>query len=140
MTAPRTTAPRRQVVSNEGALYRIFIRQLIAPRPGGGHVVLDIDADARALSDPRGDRYKFVVCYDSIVKAAKARIAADSGGPIAPLAEEIANRCLDDPRVMKATVRARQVDQAGRTRGGGVEIRLERPPESISARQRAAHG
>lgn len=94
--------------AERGAVYRIFIRDLeVAWTAGGSETGLMVGIDVVSDRPPRldADRYRYVVCYDTIVKATKALAADPAVDTLQSLADAIGAQCLRDARVRAAAVR-----------------------------------
>lgn len=135
MTQPTTVRPLRP----HGAKQRfrlVFIRDLVIPwligvhrHEHGGKQRVRINVELKVAEDDRpiDDALSNVVCYEALVEG--IRLLADSGhvNLVETLAERIAEQCLADGRVGKATVRVEKLDVFDDAASVGVEIERENP-------------
>ncbi len=111
---------------------RIFVRDLVVAMEVGAYdhelgrtqrVGVSVEADLRSLGRPvreMGD----VVSYDLIADAVRAVAAGGHVAFVETIAEDIAERVLDHPRVLSVQVRVEKLDLGPRAMG--VEIWRER--------------
>jgi dihydroneopterin aldolase len=128
-----TTAgtPLAPAARPEPRLYRIFVRDLVAPWNIGIYeheqdqpqrVRFNIDLSVREAEKFDADKYKQVVCYAEIVEG--VRRLADDGhvNLVETLASRVADLCLSDPRVATVTVRTEKLDAIEDVASVGIEI------------------
>ena len=68
------------------------------------------------------DRLAEVVCYEDVVVSIRKIVATGHINLVETLAELIADRCLEDPRVKKVKVRVEKMDVFADATSVGVEI------------------
>jgi dihydroneopterin aldolase len=73
------------------------------------------------------DRLDSVVNYDRIVRAVREVVAAGHVRLIETLAERIAGRCFEDPRVRRCRVQVEKLDVFPDAASVGVEIERQNP-------------
>ena len=117
IVAPKFLQPRH---------YSVFIRDLKLPRGSMNDVLtLSVELKVDIPPDLLADRYRFVVCYDRVVKGAKA-FAHDEGiDDLLQLGERIAQHCLEDERVCVVSIALTVVDERN-TGTGGIELHRAR--------------
>ena len=84
------------------AYYKVFVRDLQLKWRGDHHLDLLLMSLEIAVDLPvnlTADRYKFVVCYDRIIKGAKVLAEISENNSLQYLAEQISEHCLEDKRV-----------------------------------------
>jgi dihydroneopterin aldolase len=109
---------------------KIFVRDLVLPVEIGaysfehGHpqkVRFDVTADVlRVTSNPEDMRHVF--SYDIIMDGIRAIVARGHVQLSEALAEQVAQHVLEDPRVMRVTVRVEKLELGA----GGVGVEIER--------------
>lgn len=119
------------LANRDQRLYHVFVRDLVLECLIGIHahektnpqrVQLNIDV---AVAEPEGrfdDRYETIVDYEKITNAIKALLDRGHVGLVETLAEDIAEVCLEDPRVASARVRVEKIDVMPEAGSVGVEI------------------
>lgn len=128
-------APEQRADAHRGWRH-MFVRDLELGAKIGVHtherrdtqpVRINVDLSV-AESGPIGDDLANVVCYEEIVEAIKAIIAAGHINLVETLAERIAEACLVEARVMAARVRVEKLDVIAEAASVGVEIeRIKQP-------------
>lgn len=115
---------------------RLFVRDLIVEAEIGVHahetgrrqrVRLNLDLDVDETGSPASDDIGSVVSYEPLVEAARALAAAGHVNLVETLAERLAARCLQDPRVRLARVRVEKLDVFPDAAAVGVEIERGQP-------------
>ena len=108
------------------AQYSVFIRDLELPCGAiNGILTLSVDLKVDVPPDLLADRYRFVVCYDRVVKGAKASANDGEIVDLLQLGERIAQHCLDDERVCEVSIALKPLDERGRGTGG-IELHRTR--------------
>ena len=74
----------------------------------------------------RSDQLNDVVCYEDIVEGIKSIIAAGHVNLVETLAENIADMCLGDARVLRCRVRVEKLQVIAEAASVGVEIERRR--------------
>lgn len=116
------------------AQYTVFVRDLELPRgPVGGPLSLSVELKVDVPPDIHADRYKYVVCYDRIVKGAKAFAESEGAADLMLLGERIAQHCFDDERVGEVRISLTPVRGLN---GGTSGIELRRARLKTAARDR----
>ena len=108
------------------AQYSVFIRDLELPCGAiNGILALSVDLKVDVPPDLLADRYRFIVCYDRVVKGAKASANDEEIVDLLQLGERIAQHCLDDERVCEVSIALKPLDERGRGTGG-IELHRTR--------------
>lgn len=111
--------------------YRILVRDLVLPWRIGvwrheegrqQRVRLNLDLQVAERADPAVDEYRDVLCYESIVDGIRSLSANGHVKLAETLAHRVADMCLNDPRVLRATVRVEKLDAIEDAASVGVEI------------------
>ncbi len=111
--------------------YSVFIRDLKLPCSSMNDVLtLSVGLKVDVPPDLLADRYRFVVCYDRVVQAAKAFADDEEIANLLQLGERIAQRCLDDKRVCEVSIALTPVDEHG-SGTGGIELHRARLGNAI---------
>ena len=106
--------------------YSVFIRDLKLPRSSMNDVLtLSVELKVDVPPDLLADRYRFVVCYDRVVKGAKAFADDEEIADRLQLGERIAQHCLDDERVCEVNIVLTPIDERG-SGTGGIELHRTR--------------
>lgn len=109
---------------------RVFGRHGVhaAEREVGGHFVVDVAAELDLAEAGRTDRLEATLDYGPLVRDVRRIVAEESYALIEALAERIAARVLEDPRVAAATVRVtkERLPIDAEIEGVAVEIRRRR--------------
>ena len=120
---------------SSGPTRRLFVRDLTLLAQIGvwrqehgrrQRVRISIDLEVEDTPNP-DDRLDGTVNYDGIVGAAREIAAAGHVRLIETLAERIAGRCFEDPRVRRCRVRVEKLDVFPDAASVGVEIERQRP-------------
>lgn len=82
----------------------VYEHEKLAPQ----RVRLNLDLEVAEAS--RDDELRNVVCYDKIVQAVRRLVGAGHIQLVETLGERIADLCLADPRVRRATVTVEKLD------------------------------
>lgn len=118
------------------ALRRVFVRDLELMASVGVYELekryeqrLIISVDLLVLDDydGRSDNLSAVLDYGSVVSGIRTIVESGHTNLLETLAERIAQRCLSDPRVMRAVVRLEKPDIVPGCRTVGIEIVRDRP-------------
>ncbi|MDP6602931.1 MAG: dihydroneopterin aldolase [Rhodospirillales bacterium] len=110
---------------------RMFVRDLVLPCSIGVHrherdapqtirINLDLAVEDDDVLDD--DDLANVVSYEDVVEGVRAVVGHGHVNLIETLAERIAERCLEDPRVPWARVRVEKLDVLPNVRSAGIEI------------------
>ena len=83
---------------------------------------LNIDLSVDESVEAHDDDLSTVVCYEAVVRGARAIVAAGHIHLVETLAEKIADMCLTDRRVIGARVRVEKLEAVPDTASVGVEI------------------
>ena len=114
---------------------RIFVRGLVLPIAIGVYdeeqgitqkVRFTIEASVAGGVSPKGDHIDEVPSYDDLVGAVKSVVAAGHINLVETLAARIAERCLDDKRIVSVLVRVEKLERG--PEAVGVEIVRPRVP------------
>jgi dihydroneopterin aldolase len=126
----KTLYPVHQQVA-QPAVRRVFVKDLVLAALIGVHrhekdgrqrVRINLDMDVVENEEPIQDRLADVVCYEDVVTAIRAIVAAGHINLVESLAELVADRCLKDRRVKKVRVRVEKLDVFADASSVGVEI------------------
>ena len=111
--------------------YRIFVKDLVLSGLIGIHpheqdqpqrIRFNVDLLVEDNCDAAGDDIANVVSYENIISGIKTLLARGHVGLVETLAEEIANMCLDDERIMVVRARVEKLDVFDEAASVGVEI------------------
>ncbi|KAB2940494.1 MAG: dihydroneopterin aldolase [Hyphomicrobium sp.] len=126
---------KQSITRRDGVvLDRIFVRGLVLPIAIGAYdeergitqkVGFTIEASVGAGVSPKGDDLNEVPSYDDLVGAVKTVVAAGHINLVETLAARIADRCLDDKRIVSVLVRVEKLERG--PDAVGVEIVRPRP-------------
>ena len=116
------------------ALVRILISDLVLLASLGVHphehrkqqrvrINVELLAHENRMSN---DELNDVVCYESIVDSIKAIVGSGHVNLVETLAAQIADSCLEDPRVVAAKVRVEKPDAIREAAMVGIEIERKR--------------
>ena len=107
----------------------VFVRDLELGAKIGVHTFermttqpVRINVDLFVLESGSSDQLDDVVCYEDIVDGIKKIIADGHVNLVETLAENIAQMCLVDPRVMKCRIRVEKLKIIAEAASVGVEI------------------
>ena len=113
------------------AVMQIFIRDLSLPMLLGiyphekttpQNVTFNIELAVRELSHEAPSQIEDVVCYEKIVNKIKTLVAARHFDFVETLADQVAQLCLANQRVVSVRVRVEKNDAIDEAAGVGVEI------------------
>jgi dihydroneopterin aldolase len=113
-------------------LQRVFVRGLRVDAAIGVHaheqgrtqpLIIDVELDAELQLD---GRLGSTINYESIVGAARDIVAAGHLDLVETFAQRLAAACLEDPRVVRARVRAEKTEAFTEAAAAGFELILER--------------
>jgi len=130
MTTSRALFPIQQTQPAD-TTRQVFIKGLILPALIGVHrhekdgrqrVRINLDMDVVEANGLTQDRLAEVVCYEDVVVSIRKIVATGHINLVETLAELIADRCLEDPRVKKVKVRVEKIDVFADATSVGVEI------------------
>lgn len=119
----------------DGRVYRMFIKDLVLSCSIGAYpderlrpqrVRFNVDLHVRASVGPLGDDLDNVVSYDTITEGIRRLIGNGHINLVETLAEQIADMCLADPRVVAVAVRVEKLDVEPAAAGVGIEIERRR--------------
>lgn len=147
LRAKGRNAPMKELLAGwtAAAARRVFVRDFTLAASIGVHphereapqpivVSLDLQVDAEPADaapgdarfspperadDPAGDQ---VVCYESLTNMVTELVGGGHIDYVETLAERIAERCLEDPRVLEALVRVEKPNAIAAAASAGVEI------------------
>ncbi|WP_259782944.1 dihydroneopterin aldolase [Aestuariispira ectoiniformans] len=126
---PTSDSRKPQAVSDR--LYRILVRDLDVAWSIGvfDHeyervqiVRINLELQAREMSDPNCDDYTQVVCYADISERIRVLAAEGHIRLVETLAHKIGLLCLEDPRVQEAVVRVEKPEALKNAQTVGVEV------------------
>ena len=130
-----TSLPEAAAEAASETLYRISVRDLEVAWSIGVYdhehsrmqrILINLDIEARALIDWEADNYDAVPCYASI--AERIQHLAEQGHVelVETLASRIADICLEDHRIMTATVRVEKPEALTNAAAVGVQLTRSR--------------
>jgi dihydroneopterin aldolase len=111
--------------------WRIFVRDLELPcligvhlheRDGRQRVRINLELDVAGEPAALGDRLANAVNYETIVGRVRRIVGAGHVNLVETLAEQIAQMCLEDRRVQRASVRVEKLDVFADAASVGVEV------------------
>jgi dihydroneopterin aldolase len=116
------------------SLVRILISDLVLlanlgvhPHEQGRQQRVRINVELMAHENrSANDQLQDVVCYESIVDSIKAIVASGHVNLVETLAAQIADSCLEDPRIVSAKVRVEKPDAIREAAMVGIEIERKR--------------
>lgn len=132
MTAPMTASDREAVGED---LYRIFVKDLVLTCSIGAYpeerlkpqrVRFNVDLRARASAGPIDDNLANVFSYDTVTAGIRRLVAGGHINLVETLAEQIAEHCLADPRIVEVRVSVEKLDIEPAAAGVGIEIERRR--------------
>lgn len=100
------------------ALIGVYGHEKGKPQPIRVNVDLTVDETTQDVSDS----LKNVVDYEKVVQAIRAIVARGHVNLVETLAEQIAESCLNDPRVLVARIRVEKLKAIEGAKSVGVEI------------------
>ena len=89
-------------------------------------IVVSVELDVRDHYDGQSDRIGDIYDYDEAIGAVKRIVTAGHTNLLETLAERIADACLQNPVVMRLTVRIEKPDILPECRAVGIEITRSR--------------
>ena len=109
---------------------RVIVRGLVLPAQIGVYanekgsaqtvrIDLDLEVDPEAIIH---DELGAVVSYDDLIAGIRKLLADGHIHLVETLAERIADQCLDDPRVSRASVRVEKPEAVAEADGVGAEV------------------
>ena len=122
---------RTRAKAPSGTAWRIFVRDLELQcligvhrheRDGRQRVRINLELDVAGIPGTLGDKLVNAVNYEAIVERVRRIVGAGHVNLVETLAEEIAQACLDDPRVNRALVRLEKLEVFADSAGVGVEV------------------
>ncbi len=128
---PLTVHP---VAEPAAQLTRVLINDLVLLASLGVHpheqkkqqrIRINVDLMVQ-VTPSSGDELKNVVCYESIVESIKGLTDNGHVNLVETLAEQIADTCLEDQRVVSAKVRVEKPDAIREAASVGIEIERKR--------------
>lgn len=128
-TAGTPLAPPAE--STDAGLYRIFVRDFVAPwnigiydreKDGPQRVRINVDLSVREATQFDADRYRQVLCYASVVDGIRELSEDGHINLVETLASRVADLCLSDSRVVEVTVRTEKLDAIEDVASVGIEI------------------
>ena len=122
--------------------YRMFVRDLVLPCSIGVYpherltrqrIRINVDLLVLENPGPRNDDLANVVSYDVIIDGIKALLDRGHINLVETLAEDIAELCLAEPRVVEARVGIAKLEVEPAAAGVGVEIERRRSQRQARA-------
>jgi dihydroneopterin aldolase len=111
------------------AIRHVFVRDLaleahigVYAHEHGRTQPIRVNVDLTVSEAAHSDKLANVVCYETVVNEIKALVAAGHLNLVETLAEQIATRCLADPRVVVARIRVEKLAAIPEAASVGVEI------------------
>lgn len=123
--------PALKIADAGDAIRHVFIRDLTVPCSIGIHhheknapqrVRINLDLAVSEGEAPLNDEIDNVICYERMADGIQEIIARGHVNLVETLAENIAQMCLQDRRVMSARVRVEKLDILEGAESVGVEI------------------
>ncbi len=117
------------------SLRHVFVRDLDLEAVIGIHVHekkalqpirINVDLTVSESREALGDQYVNVVCYETVVRNIQAIIDSGHVNLVETLAEQVAQKCLEDQRVLNTRVRIEKLAAIPEARSVGVEIERRR--------------
>ena len=100
------------------ALIGVYEHEKLNPQKIIINIDLTVSEDKRDIDD----KLAGVVCYETIVNKIKTILAAGHVNLVETLAEQFADACLEDSRVIAARVRLEKPDAISEAASVGIEI------------------
>lgn len=128
-------APLNDIADGENAIYKILVRDLDVAWNIGVYdheydrvqiVRINLELLAQEPIDPLSDDYDHVVCYATISERIGELAREGHVKLVETLAHKIALLCLDDKRVLEATVRLEKPEALKNAHTVGVEVTRRR--------------
>ncbi|MGI9482290.1 MAG: dihydroneopterin aldolase [Hyphomicrobiales bacterium] len=135
MTKLAEPARKAQIANALNRIRHVFIRDLEIKAMLGIYehekiypqtILVNIDLAVPESAKPINDDHNNVVCYASVVNEIKAIVAEGHVHLVETLAELIAQKCLEDDRVLSARVRIEKPDAVEEAASVGIEIERTR--------------
>jgi 7,8-dihydroneopterin aldolase/epimerase/oxygenase len=129
--SPTRSQPAVHPASAANAVRHVFVRDLEIKTEIGIHpseqfvaqrIIINVDLAVRDIPVEFSDRYSDVVCYENVVVGIRALAKEGHVNLVETLAERIASKCLEDPRVISARVRIEKPDVFAECASVGTEI------------------
>ncbi|MEQ9143660.1 MAG: dihydroneopterin aldolase [Parvibaculaceae bacterium] len=125
---------RLKIADAAQAIRHVFVRDLVlegeigvyAHEKDGFRQPMRFNIDLTVREAAHGDALENVVCYEQIVNKVKDLLCEGHVNLVETLAERIASRCLEDPRVDCARVRVEKLAAIAEVASVGVEIERRR--------------
>jgi dihydroneopterin aldolase len=120
-----------RIADGRNRLRHVFVRDLVLVCSIGVHrhehtatqrVRINVDLAVRDEGADLGDDLANVVCYEQITNGVRAIVTGGHIRLVETMAEAIAARCLEDPRIRSARVRVEKLDVLPDAASVGVEI------------------
>ncbi len=105
------------------ALIGVYEHEIINPQK----IVINIDLTVSEDKTSIDDKLMGVVCYETIVNKIKTIIAAGHVNLVETLAEQFADACLEDSRVIAARIRLEKPQAISEAASVGIEIERSNP-------------
>ena len=125
----RRLDPSSMIASAADGIRHVFVRDLELGAKIGVHTFermttqpVRINVDLFVLEASLSDQLDDVVCYEEVVDGIKKIIADGHVNLVETLAENIAQMCLVDPRVIKCRIRVEKLKIIAEAASVGVEI------------------
>lgn len=134
MKAGMDNVTRLKIASAEHDIRHVFVRDLVLDgkigvyehEKGGFCQPMRFNIDLTVREVAHSDALENVVCYEKIVNKVKNLLTEGHVNLVETLAERIASRCLEDPRVDCARVRVEKLAAIAEVASVGVEIERRR--------------
>lgn len=133
--ASQGSIPGPPAAAHGRALRRVFVRDLELMASVGvfelekryeQRLIISVDLLVLDDYDGRSDNLSAVLDYGSVISGIRTIVESGHTNLLETLAERIAQRCLSDPRVMRAVVRLEKPDIVPGCRTVGIEIVRDR--------------
>ena len=120
-----------RIADARNRLRHVFVRDLVLACSIGVHrhehtttqrVRINVDLAVRDEGADLGDDLANVVCYEQITNGVRAIVTGRHIRLVETMAEAIAAKCLEDPRIRSARVRVEKLDIFPDAASVGVEI------------------
>ncbi len=105
------------------ALIGVYEHEKIDPQK----IIINIDLTVSEDKDDIDDKLIGVVCYETIVNKIKTIIAAGHVNLVETLAEQFAEACLEDSRVIATRIRLEKPEAISEAASVGIEIERSNP-------------
>lgn len=130
-TAKQDKVSPLPLAETEQKTHQIFIRDLLIDMLIGVYeheqtqtqpVRLNIDMTVTDHLGPLNDDYHHVVCYETIANEIKTYALSQHINLVETVAEDVAQICLNHPRVIATTVKVEKLSAVADTTSVGIEI------------------